>query len=325
MKDGWGGTEDEHRHVRMLLWVTEQPDSRPNLGAFHDFDDGLLDQTAADGEAMEQMGWVTRDYVMARMHGLYVIATAMGRALAAQIREQRSNRRVRERACSSALLSWLDAENAVGDASKALSLQGFYLDPRALYYGEMFTVDDADQAAAWLDRQGLIGGHHVDEFAGPVAAFLTDQGEECIEDYDGDVRRYMAAMKQPHPQHSFSVSVGGSVTGSMQIAGRDGVQTVSVTGSVDGLALALQGIADIIRALGYADAQEDELAEMTRTAVAELQAEHPDLGVLRRFGEWIVNCAQQGGQAAVVAAVTLVTSGALQSAEQLFGLPGGGH
>jgi hypothetical protein len=325
MKDGWGGTEEEHRHVRMLLWVTEQPDSRPNLGAFHNFDDGLLEQTATDGEAMEQMGWVARDYVMARMHGLYVIATAMGRALADQIREQRSNRRVRERACSSALLSWLDAENAVGDASKALSLQGFYLDRRALYYGEMFTVEEADQAAAWLERQGLIGGHHVDEFAGPVSAFLTDQGEECIEDYDGDVRRYIAATKQPRPQQGVTVSVGGNVTGSMQVAGRDGVLTVNVTNSVEGLTLALQGIADIISALGYAAGQEAELVELTRAAVEELSAERPDIGVLRRFGDWIVSCAQQGGQAAVVAAVTLFTSGALQSAEQIFGFPGAGH
>lgn len=325
MKDGWGGTEEEHRHVRMLLWITEQEDSRPNLGAFHELNDGLLDQTGTDGQAMEQLGWVTCDYRIAGMHGLHVIATAAGRALAGQIREQRSNRRVRERACGSALMSWLDAQNAVGDASKAASLQRFFLDGRSLYYGEMFTVDDADQAAAWLERQGLIGGHHVGELAGPVAAFLTDQGEECIEDYDGNVGRYLAAMKQPHQQPGISVTVSGDVSGNMQVAGRDGAQTINVTSSVDGLALALQGIADIIRTLGYADGREEELAEITRAAVEELSTDQPDLGALRRFRQWIVGCVEQGGQAAVVAAVTLVTSGALQSAEQLFGVSLGGH
>ena len=69
MKDGWGGTEEGHRHLRMLLWITEQQDSRPNIGAFDDFDDELLDQTAKDGQAMEQLGWVTCDYRMAKGTG----------------------------------------------------------------------------------------------------------------------------------------------------------------------------------------------------------------------------------------------------------------
>jgi len=322
---GWGGTEQEHRIIGLLVWLSEQSNGFVNAGDFYEQQPSRTHQVLGDIQLLADRGLVDAAIGGGGIGALEVSLTGSGSQEAAKYRAEQQRRRPREWACRSAAVAWLDELDAVGSLAKSTTWSGFTQHSLAQYYGTRFSGDDVDAAAAWLKRNGLIEGVTVAEMDGPVRSFLTDKGQDCVENYDSDVRAYLADMQQRgRQQPTVSVHVGGNVSGNMQIAGRNGTQTINVTSSLEGLTLAIQGISQIVRDLGYAEGQEAELQQVTKDAIDELGSEASDLSALRHFGQWVIGCAEQGGQAAIIAAVTLVTSGALQSAEQILGLPGGG-
>ncbi|MFP8888060.1 hypothetical protein [Streptomyces mangrovi] len=65
-------------------------------------------------------------------------------------------------------------------------------DEFAMDQGVRFTEDEIDRASAHLEQHGLIkGGGTIDEKAGPVLAEITAPGEDCVENYNGDVSAYI--------------------------------------------------------------------------------------------------------------------------------------
>jgi hypothetical protein len=316
-------SEDEAQLIRLLDWIANNQEPSqcvPVIGFYGDTGD--INRAFADLTELENAGLVNFTKTLGSLAAVQARITSAGRAKVGEWKELRGNRSLRQWACRSALINWLYKVNAVGSPRKQQPWAGFLTDAGSLYYGFQFTLSDIDDASGWLKRNRLIGGVDTAQTYGPVKAYLTDAGESCADDFNGDVRAYRDAMSQTSPGNSVSFTVGGNLNaGQMQVAGGDGApQTISVIQTAEGLALAVQGIADIVKALGYAAGRENELDELAADAVAQLNSDTPALGIIRRFADWTKDCAAEGGNAAVIAAFTLATSGLMQHAEHLTGL-----
>ena len=70
-------------------------------------------------------------------------------------------------------------------------------DPRhGLWWGEPFTDQDLDDAAAWLKRNSLVDGPMIGQEEGPVRLYLIDDGVTCVEDFGADTGAYMDAQRR---------------------------------------------------------------------------------------------------------------------------------
>jgi hypothetical protein len=316
-------SEDEAQLIRLLDWIASRSESSDYVPVIDFYgDSGDIGRAFADLTALENAGLVNFTKTLGSLAAVQARITSAGRAKVGEWKEQRENRSLRQWACRSALISWLYKVDAVGSPRKQQPWAGFLTDAGSLYYGFQFTLSDMDDASGWLNRNGLIGGVDTAQRYGPVKAYLTDAGESCADDFNGDVRAYRDAMSRTSPGNRVSFTVGGDLNaGQMQVVGGDsGPQTISVTHTTEGLALAVQGMADIIKALGYAEGCDDQLDDLAAGAVEQLNSDAPDAGGIQRFAKWVTDCAAQGGNAAVIAAFTLATSGLMQHAEQLAGL-----
>jgi hypothetical protein len=259
------------------------------------------------------------------MHGLFVIPTPKGRQVADGMRAAIATRRTRERACAAALVSWLDSRDAIGP-SRAVSIDGFFTDNRARYYGQLFTLLDVEHAAEWLEEQDLIGGEHAAEFAGPIQPYLTSKGEDCLERFDGDVKQYVLAMSAGTGGSggvNWNISFGSN-SGNVQIAGGDNArQTISAGPQPDELQQVIHGIADIVHALGYGEDSE-ELREATEDAISEAAAPQPEAPKARRFRDVVLRVLAAGALPPVTAAVNAASTGVINEIEHLGRLAIGG-
>lgn len=94
-------------------------------------------------------------------------------------------------------------------------------------------------------------------------------------------------------------------------------QTMTVGQTAEQLVLVMQGISEMLGALGLTSGREGQLSEVQDEAIADVTSNHPTAAGVRRFYEWVVDCAKQGGTAAVVAVVTAASNALLTDAEAL--------
>ena len=90
---------------------------------------------------------------------------------------------------------------------------------------------------------------------------------------------------------------------------------MTVEQTADQLHLVIQGIVEVLEARGLIVGREAELAEVQEAAVADITSRKPDAHAVRRFQDWAINCAKQGGNAAFAALVTAAANGLTHDVE----------
>lgn len=104
----------------------------------------------------------------------------------------------------------------------------------------------------------------------------------------------------------------------VQVAtGDQSQQTMTIGQTADELVLVVKGISEILLALNLVEADDPQLGEVQKAAIDDVTSDTPTASGVRRFYEWVLDCARKGGTTAVVAAVTAASNGLLHDAEAL--------
>lgn len=159
-------------------------------------------------------------------------------------------------------------------------------DELAVDQGARFTEDEIDRASAHLEQYGLIaGGGTTDRNAGPVFARITAAGEECVENYNGDVSAYIRRKDNGGVTFHIATNTGNiaaNSTGVTQNAGQ------GISGPARILAAA-----DLIQQLTpalTADADEQlRLVEQVNELRTAASAPAPDIAVVRRIADEVMS------------------------------------
>lgn len=191
----WVMSHEQSRQVRLLTWLAEQGDGIFELGTLYSGDQeaGLARR---DVSALGERGLVRP--VIGGGPSLATVQasiTSAGRARADELTTMQRDRAGRQWACRSALLSWLYDIDAVETMERSETWDGFFTDTRSTYFGDQFSRQEVDRAAAWLLRHKLIDGATIDEADEPIRAYALDAGVRCVERFDADVRRFLDTVE----------------------------------------------------------------------------------------------------------------------------------
>ena len=233
----------------------------------------------------------------------------VGRAFADDLQATRSNTQRRRSACRDAMVDWLYSRDAVNPPG--VVRDRILQDRRGYFFAEPFTADDLDAAAAWLYRQGLVGGTMIAEAQGPVVLYLTDTGVKCAEDFGSDTGAYLE--RQQYRASGPTVNIGTN-SAPFQVAGDYARQVQNIETSANDLRQLITGITTIVRAL-VPDVPDADMEE--QAALAAVSDQGVDQSALERFRAWTVNTVRAGTNAAAVAAVSSATTTLLIEAAKL--------
>ncbi len=212
-------------------------------------------------------------------------------------------------------MDWLYGQDAITDMPPFPAVVQMLSDRRhGLWFAAPFTVNDLDEASAWLEHHGLIKGPAIDQRSGPVHAYLTDAGVQCVADFGCRTDVYVDAQRRT-PHAGPTVNIHGDNKGPLQVAGDDAQQVQNIGVSADDLGLVIAGIAEIVRTF-VPDAAEDS-DKQADAALAAITGGSVDESALRRFCDWAVTTMQTGTNNALVAAVSSSTTFLLIEASRL--------
>lgn len=185
------------------------------LSALYDASDGgQRKATASDlddyfQDMDERIPWLREmaDRGLVSMDGMLVPrvkVSAAGARFVEQSRARRNDRGLRRTTCRRRLLAWTDHQPH-GRLSNALS---FPTSNHGWFEGDWFDWEETTAAAAHLTDAGLLRSSPTQSqgTSRRVDVAITDEGRECIENYDGDPAAYLAAQRQTTP----TVTVEGS-------------------------------------------------------------------------------------------------------------------
>jgi predicted RNA methylase len=221
---GWGWTASRIRQARLIEWLAPQSSSATYVSV-KPFYDAQPDQEAVTIQVVHDELWdLQQRSVIDLAAGVGGIesydakATAAGRRLAEELRALRADKRRRKAACRDAMVDWLYARDAISPLTQP-ARDEMLADPHwGTWLAEPFSVGDLDTAAAWLSRHHLVGGLTVDECDGPVRLYLTEAGVTCVEEFDSDTTRYIAAQRPSRADLSVDRSAGTQVgAGNVQV------------------------------------------------------------------------------------------------------------
>lgn len=316
---GWGLTTSEVRQIHLAEWIAQQePDTVFSPEGFYD---SLADQSANNWGAahddlkyLEKRGLIKLSVAISGIRGLHVGVAQGVRDLAEELRHTRADKRQRKAACRDAMMDWLYAQDATTTA-ESLIRNTMLNDPRhGLWWGEVFTARDLDDAAAWLKRNGLVDGPMIAQEEGPVRLFLTDDGVTCVEDFGGDTGAYMDAQRRG-PRSGPTLHIGTN-SAPFMMAGDHAQQTQNIGASVADLRTLITSLAEVVRA------QVPEATDVTIQEQTALEAVSPgkvDASALKRFGEWVVSTIQAGASAAMVPMVSAAVRDMVAEAIRIAG------
>ncbi|MFA3877069.1 hypothetical protein ABS735_25880 [Streptomyces sp. MMCC 100] len=197
--------------------------------------------------------------------------------------EERKRRRAdpaaRVDAARRGLLVWLWQRRHEGTAMPAVA--DVRQAPQSLFEGERLTAREIDRAAGYLHSRGLINGYVLASGDGPAQAEITAEGENCVENYGGDIGAY--ERRNSGGNTTFNI---GSNTGNIAANSRDFTLNATTNNGVN-----LADVVMLARALRQAapilDLPEDDAAEFTQLAnrmEEEAGSDNPDPGRLQRWG-----------------------------------------
>ncbi|MER6813570.1 hypothetical protein ABT299_30240 [Spirillospora sp. NPDC000708] len=223
-------------------------------------------------------------------------------------RRRRTDKVQRVKAARNRLLVWLWERQREGAGMPVV--EDFLKSPKSIFEGAQMAPDEIDQAAASLRDKGLIHGIEVAQRRGPVRAETTDEGNQCVEEHDGDVSEYERS------QRTGGVHFGGDNKGAFSVGGYK-VQNNSTFIEADTAAKAM-GVVEQYRqakpTIPLPAEVEAEVVEAIDEVEREIASGTPDKGRLRHALERAGNHLNT----AVAGAVgNLIAAGALELAAQL--------
>lgn len=303
MAHDWMLTEDEIRQMRLMVWLVEESEGDiPDPVGFYG-DDSAYELARRDVQALAARGLVRPWFSGgASLTSLSMGLEPEGRRVAASVRQMWDDRGKRRLAARTAVVAWLYDQDAIETPSASISLQGIHTSPYGTFYGDLLSGEEVDRASAWLRRHELIDGSSVAQFDGPVRAYLTDGGVRCAEQCDGDATAYVEAQRSQQTGQGQTV---WNVNGQVQYATGDHArQVINVGQTADDLALALRGLAELVRRLGLS-VPEDELDALAEEAARDLAGERPTGQPTKRFLDRMRAVVGRAGDTALTSAVTL--------------------
>jgi hypothetical protein len=301
---------DARRQLGLMEWLSAEGSGGHDVGPFYAKHAEQFDVLRDDLRQLESLGFL-EVYFAGGMVGRGTL-TPTGRAYVEDIRRRRGHRMDRRSACRSTLLSWLSQKGADSDASRT-SWEGLSEDELNDFYGERFTQDEIDQAAASLKSLGYIDGLTVEETARPVVAWLTDIGLECVDQYDGDLTRLMADRGARHGSGTTVVNFGYA-----QIATGDGSnQQLEINVAVTEVRNEVAGLVEVLRSFGVEGA--DELLGLYEELVTSDSGPELRRSGLERFGERLRGVALSVAGDARSAVVSLLVAQVLANVHNLVG------
>ena len=168
--------------------------------------------------------------------------------------------------------------------------------------------EDVSFVVDMLKRRDLIGGINTAE-VGIIAAWLTDDGNDCAEKYNGDFQSYLTQRNGGGVTNQTTNHFNMDGSTDNQIAtGPNAKQTMNVTPTSSELAQAVQGLVDLLAAQGVFTGREQEMVSRQSAVVEQFDQPVPDPSVVQSFLAWVLDCARQGTTGAVVAAVSLMSN-----------------
>ena len=315
---GWGWTASETRRAQLIDWIVQRSAKEPG-GVYVPLDSfyrALPDQSMNtyvialdDVTSLESRLLLDLANSYGGVESLEAQSTPVGRAFADDLRASRSNKQHRRSACRNAMVDWLYSRDAV--SPPGVVRDRMLQDQRGYFFAEPFTADDLDAAAAWLHRQGLVGGRMIAQAQGPVVLYLTDTGVKCAEDFSSDTGTYLE--RQQHRGSGPTVNINAN-SAPFQVAGDYARQVQNIGTSANELRQLITGITIIVRAL-VPDVPDADVEE--QAALAAVSDRDVDQSALERFSAWTVNTVRAGTNAAAVAAVSSVTTTLLIEAAKL--------
>jgi len=314
---GWGWSQTEIRLAQLIEWIGQQPaDQTVSVVEFYaglaDQDMNKWDVAHSDLQELESRSLIKLSVAMGGIRGFHVYQFQRASQVAEELQTARGDTRARRQACRDAMVNWLHSRDATQVQDMAVR-DDMLADPRrGIWLAAPFTPEDLDQAAAWLQRSGLVDGHTVDQAAGPIKLYLTDAGVRCVEGFDSYTGRYIEAKGEPGRGPTFNF---GTNTGPIQVAGDNARQTQYVGTSLAEIRDLIDGIAEIVRAV-VPDASEVDDAK--RSALAAVTDAGVDRPALVRFRDWAVSTAKAGASSGITAAVSSATTALLMEVSHLI-------
>jgi hypothetical protein len=316
---GWGWTDSEIRQAQLVEWVAQQP--LDTMFSPEEFYDALPDQKMntwdvahGDLQALEASSLIgLTAAVSSGIPGLHIRPRHQVRDYAADLQERRHNRPLRRSACRDAMVSWLWSRDAVDRPNQTIRSEMLSDRRHGVWFAEPFSEEDLDAAAAWLRRQGLVGGMEVEEAEGPLVVYLTDEGIKCAEHFGSDTTRYLAAKDQVQ-SNGPTIHIGGDYRGALQVAGDYAHQEQHIGTSAEHLREMITGLAELVRGL-VPDA--DGIGEEQQKALAAARDGAVNRPALQRFAAWVLSVVGKGASAAVIPVVTAGTDDLLREAARL--------
>lgn len=152
--------------------------------------------------------------------------------------------------------------------------------------------EDVSFVVDMLKRRDLIGGIDTAE-AGIIAAWLTEDGNDCAEEYTGDLQSYLTERNGGGVTNQTTNHFNMDGSTNNQIAtGPNGRQTMTVTSTSSELAQAVQGLVDLLAAQGVFTGCEQELASRQSAVLEQLDQPVPDVLMVQSFLAWVLDCAR---------------------------------
>jgi hypothetical protein len=325
---GWGWTASQVRQTQLVESLVSDVDDKDSVASWDipvepfyralfpdQSDDAVYEIAMGDLNALKRARLVEFQQPIGGLRAVGVQVTARARDQVDEWREIRVNRRLRRTACREALVDWLYAQDAVTDMPPFPVVDDVLADPRrGLWFAAPFTQTDVDEASAWLERHGLLGGPKAYQRSGPIRAYLTDAGVSCAADFDGRTDAYIDAQRRALSSGP-TVNIHGGNSGSFQVAGNGAHQVQNIGASADDLRLLIAGIAEFVRTF-VPNAAEDSVKQQdaAMTAISAVGVDEP---ALQRFRDWAVTTAQTGVNNALVAVVSSATTFLLMEAARL--------
>lgn len=318
----WRLTAHEIRLFRLLVWLVEQDNgsSITAVAPFYDNDESRANQARDDVRDLEDRGFVRPVIGGGGCLGtISAMVEPAGRSTAGRLQREWRHQPARRAACRSALVAWLYDVDATETPNNAVTWDDFPGTEHGSFYGDRFTADELDRAAAWLQRRDLIQGTAIAERQGPITGYLTDRGVTCAEQYACDVNAFVhAADMEQRAGATFNVN-GQNV----QVAtGNQSQQTITIGQTAQDLALALRGLTEMVQQLGFAD-DGDDLNRLTEEAVTDITSPRPTGAPARGLLERLRAVASRQGNQALTTAITLGVTAAADDVAALIAAVGG--
>ncbi|MEV0733401.1 hypothetical protein [Polymorphospora sp. NPDC050346] len=239
------------------------------------------------------------------------ILTLAGRDVVERYRRDLADPVKRAAAARTGLLRWLYQQKAAG-AHYPITTHVLQSE-ESMYLGERLTEDDIDRAAGYLHEQEFIKGTRSSGMRGPLRTELTSKGEDCVEQYGGNVTAYQQGSQGRRNTNTFNFGPITNNGGAMAVASEGFTQNTTVGVDQDGIAKLVQTLLDGLDKLQLTDEARASARAELEAVQQEVQQPQPNPGRMTAGISRAVNYFMEAGKPVVTAAFMLIASG--------YGLP----